>query len=90
MSLSFSTTDLSNASLNTSLDALPTTKAAAAKQTTTQQIDDLASSGQSAALIASSLSVPVTQVDAALGITSSATSQASAVVALSGRLSIHA
>jgi hypothetical protein len=73
-------------------DATPATKAPAIKQTSTQQIHTLASSGQSAAVIASSLGLPISQVDSALGITtsSSSTSQASALVALSGRLSVQA
>ena len=61
------------------------------KPTATQQIQDLASAGQPASVIASSLGVPVSQVDAALGITTTnSTSEASALAALSGRLSIQA
>ncbi|RXH54983.1 hypothetical protein [Granulicella sibirica] len=88
MSLSISAANLSNASYDPAEDAAR--KAPAIKPTTTQEIHTLASSGQPAALIASSLGVPVSQVDADLGITTSSTSQASALVALSGRLSVQA
>ena len=88
MSLSISAATLSNASYDPTGDA--TKKASAVKPTTTQEIHNLASSGQSASLIATSLGVPVSQVDSALGITTSSTSEASALVALSGRLSVQA
>ena len=91
MSLSISAATLTNASYDPTEDApTPTAKASTIKPTANQQIHELASSGQSADQIASSLGVPVSQVDSALGITSSSTSQASALVALSGRLSVQA
>ena len=59
--------------------------------TATQQIHDLASAGESASVIAVSLGVPVSQVDTDLGITTSnSTTETSALVALSGRLSVQA
>jgi hypothetical protein len=67
-----------------------TTKEPAVKPTASQQIQALASGGQSAAAIASSLGLPISQVDSTLGITSSSTNQASALLALSGRLSVKA
>ena len=90
MSLSISVASLSKASYDSTPDPTSSAKTAGVKPTATQQIHQLASSGESASLIASSLGVPVSQVDSALGITSSSTSQASALVALSGRLSVQA
>jgi hypothetical protein len=93
MSFSISGITPGSASLN-SLDPSSPANVPVIKATATQQIQDLASAGQSASVIASSLGVPVSQVDAALGITSTnttnSTSEATALVALSGRLSIQA
>ena len=63
------------------------------KPTQDEQIDTLASSGQSASQIATSLGLTVTEVDTTLGVTATgatATSSASALVALSGRLDVQA
>ena len=90
MSLSISAASLNDASFDRSLDDPSNARGAVTKPTASQQIQELASAGESAALIASSLGVPVSQVDSALGITSGSTSQASALVALSGRLSVQA
>jgi hypothetical protein len=88
MSLSISAVNLSNPLYDPSSD-VSAGKTAQVKPTATQQIQLLASSGQSASLIASSLGIPVAQVDSVLGISSSSTTEASALVALSGRLSVH-
>jgi hypothetical protein len=92
--MSFSVSGVGSGSSYDALDAAASAKAPIIKPTATQQIHTLASSGQSASVIASTVGVPVSQVDADLGITSSgssdATSQASALVALAGRLSVHA
>jgi hypothetical protein len=60
------------------------------KPTQNQEIETLASSGQSASQIATSLTIPVSDVDSTLGIASSVTSNASAVAALAGRLDVRA
>ncbi len=89
MSFSISGVNLSNTPLGPSSDPLPAAKAAAIKPTATQQIQQLASAGESASLIASSLGVPIAQVDSTLGVTSSSTTQSSALLALSTRLSVR-
>jgi len=66
-----------------------TAQAPVIKPTATEQILAMHSSGQSAAVIASSLGVTVAEVDTTLGITSSADTQASALSALAGRLSVQ-
>ena len=91
--MSFSVSGVGSGSVYDAVGAAATAKAPVVKPTAVQQIHTLASSGQSAAVIASTVGVPVSQVDADLGITSgssNATSQASALVALAGRLSVHA
>jgi hypothetical protein len=88
MSFSISAVAPGSATLD-SLDSIPAAKVPVIKPTATEQILALASDGQAAAVIASSLGVPISQVDSALGITSSATSEASALLALSGRLSVQ-
>ncbi len=69
------------------------TPKAAPKLTETQQIDLLAQQGQSTQQIATAVGLPVTLVASTLGdattTSSSATSSASALVALSARLSVY-
>jgi hypothetical protein len=88
--MSFSISPISSISFDTTADSSPAPKAPAVKPTANEQIQQMASAGQSAALIASALGMPVSQVDSVLGISSSSTDQASALVALSGRLSARA
>ncbi|MGD0648657.1 MAG: hypothetical protein ABR971_11750 [Acidobacteriaceae bacterium] len=70
-------------------DSSLTAKAPVSEPTATEQIHALALGGQSLDIIASSLGVPISQVDSALDITPSSTSEASALSALSGRLSVE-
>jgi len=58
--------------------------------TTGEETETLASTGQTTAEIAANLGIPVSQVDDTLGIKSAATSQVSAIDALSARLSVKA
>jgi hypothetical protein len=90
--MAFSVTGVGYGAGYDAVDAAQTAKAPVVKPTATQEIHTLAAGGQSASVIASTLGVPVSQVDSALGITtnSSSTSEASALVALAGRLSVHA
>ncbi|ADW68985.1 hypothetical protein [Granulicella tundricola] len=69
----------------------PTDQAApTAKPSVSQQMHTLATSGQSAQQIATSLGLPTSEVNAALGITTSPSGTATAVVAAAARLSVHA
>jgi hypothetical protein len=90
MSFSVSAVNASNRFIDPSLDTSAAPKVAVLKQTATQEIQQLASSGDSASLIASSLGIPISQVDSTLGVTSSSTNQASALLALSSRLNVRA
>jgi hypothetical protein len=88
MSFTISVVSPDSTTFDSSNFSLPA-QAPVTKPTTNEQILTLASGGQSAAVIAYSLGVPITQVDTALGITSSSTSQVSALLALAGRLSVQ-
>lgn len=88
MSFAISVVTPDNTTFDSSNFSLPA-KLPVTKPTTNQQILTLAAGGQSATLIASSLGVPITQVDTALGITSTSTTQSSALFALAGRLSVQ-
>jgi len=89
--MSFSVSAVSQSTPFTDTDLTPKP---APKLTETQQIDLLAQQGQSTQQIATATGLPVTLVASALGdsttTSSSTTSSASALVALSARLSVHA
>ncbi len=87
--MSLSVSAVSQSSPYTDTDPAPK---AAPKLTETQQIDLLAQQGQSTQQIATAVGLPVTLVESTLGdatSSSSAISSASALVALSGRLSVY-
>lgn len=66
-------------------------KPAPTKPPVSQQVQELAAAGQSSQQIASTLGLPLAEVQQSLGdTTTTATTQASALVALSGRLSVKA
>jgi len=88
--MSFSVSAVSQSSPLTDTDLTPN---AAPKLTETQQIDLLARQGQSTQQIATAVGLPLTLVESTLGdsttTSSSTTSSASALVALSARLSVY-
>jgi hypothetical protein len=77
-----------NSSLD-SQDAAASPKTPAIKPTTSQEIQQLANSGQSASLIAESLGIPVSEVNSTLDITAT-TTETSSVATLATHINVQA